>query len=154
MQRYSQQLVICSLLTSTFALSLPPLDSISQNSNHPIDLPMTPSLNLTAGRNHCTTLYGKDLSPVSCENAWDKVSRSTTPQTYRTQWHGKTQLPNIVIPIRFLSDDGLCAIDITNTKGRVGDISTGLEISQKARQLLDDCVYDKRRGGSITGFSK
>ena len=59
-------------------------------------------------------------------------------------------------PIRYLSDDGICAIDIQfhTGEGAIGDTSNGEIISWYAKTILRDCVAKEQRGGAIHGFSK
>ena len=56
-------------------------------------------------------------------------------------------------PIRYLSDDGVCAIDIQLDSGRE-DSSSSFVISWYAKKILDECVTGLGKGGSVRGFSK
>ena len=138
------------LLTSTFALSLPPPITISPNANNILKPPNTAIRNLTAGRTVCGSRYGTSLSEYSCQNAWLKIDRySSIPESFRPR-PTSSETP---LPIRYLSDDGMCAIDIVNTDGTSGDITTGMEIAQQAKLLVDRCVRWENKGGFINRFS-
>ena len=56
-------------------------------------------------------------------------------------------------PIRYLSDDGICAIDVQLASGR-DDSSSSFVISWYAKTILDACVTKLGKGGSVRGFSK
>ena len=157
MQRLLQTIPICSFLGTTVALSLPPSISISQN----MTALHAPSTNLTVpGSPYCSSYhYGHDLNLESCENAWEKISKSRVPQKYRKRPHG-TAKPikplDMALPVRYLSDDGICAIDIISKRvhGRdpPTDVATALQISGYAGLILDKCVHgEQNKGGSITG---
>lgn len=65
---------------------------------------------------------------------------------------------DVGLPTRFLSDDGLCAIDIRTKRAYeqalvYGDSAENVRISDAAHMLLDQCVLSLRQGGSVTGFS-
>lgn len=138
------------LLTSTFALSLPPPISIPPNAINILRPLNTAFRNLTAGRTICGSRYGTGLSEYSCRNAWLKIDRySVIPESFRP----RPTSSEIPLPIRILSDDGTCAIDIVNTEGISGDISTGMEIAQEAKLIIDVCVRGENKGGFISHFS-
>ena len=65
---------------------------------------------------------------------------------------------DIVVPIRYLSDDGLCAIDIRprerDTIPDPGDIARSVDISDVAHAIIEACVVKSARGGISSGFSK
>lgn len=138
------------LLTSTFALSLPPSITISPNANDILKPLNTAIGNLTAVRTVCRSRYGTSLSEDSCQNAWLKIDRyAFIPESFRLR-PTSSETP---LPIRYLSDDGMCAIDIVNTGGISGDITTGMKIAQQAKLLMDRCVRGENKGGYIDPFS-
>ncbi len=144
------EVVFFFLLTSTFALSLPPSISIPPNAINILKPLNTAFRNLTAGRPFCGSRYGTSLSEYSCQNAWLKINRhSVIPESFRS----RPTSSEIPLPVRILSDDGMCAIDIVNTEGVPGDISTGMEIAQQAKLLIDRCVREEHKGGFIDYFS-
>ena len=62
------------------------------------------------------------------------------------------------LPIRYLSDDGLCAIDIraiyrAESELFKGDWAKNIDVSEAARNVLG-CVLKRGVGGSISGFSE
>ena len=91
----------------------------------------------------------------SCLNAWNKIVPSTKPLIFG----GHSQHNRAVtVPLRYLSDDGLCAFDVVLVDGAIGDVANGLAISHAARSLFDVCAtprstrYKNGSGGSVTGF--
>lgn len=157
MRRSIQGLPVFFFLTSVFSVSLPPsLDlltpSISTLSN---STDSTNSLNGTLAnplyiKPYCTAYYGHDLSEPSCKNAWEKIDRSTKALFFRL----RQQKAGLLTPIRYLSDDGICAITIVLEPGAMGDVSNGLILSTCAKAILDECVGGLKKGGSIKNFSK
>ena len=91
------------------------------------------------------------MSEASCTNAWQKIDRSTTTHAFRPRGRGDRE--DFVTPIRYLSDDGICAIDVQLDTGR-GDSSSSFVISWYAKMILDECVIRLGKGGSVRGFSK
>ena len=155
MQLLVQAIAICSLLTFSIALSPPPWVSTSQNRT---TLNNAPSANLTTrSRPHCSGIYyGYDLNKESCENAWAKIDQSATSGTYHTRPRSTGEHvdpPDVVLPARYLSDDGVCAIDVKIKPGSTWDVTSGLEIAAQAGKILDSCLHRADIGGSITGFS-
>ena len=56
----------------------------------------------------------------------------------------------VALPIRFLSDDGRCAIDVSLSHD-FGDVSNGLAFLNAARRILQHCISNQR-GGYTSGF--
>lgn len=98
----------------------------------------------------CTAFHGRDLSESSCKNAWQKIPDSTQSQFFRPRKY----LAGLLTPIRYLSDDGACAIDIVLETGARGDISNWYSMSKYAKDILDKCVTRQQIGGSIRKFSE
>lgn len=96
--------------------------------------------------------YGYDLERQSCLDALLSIAPdSTTRHTYGARTRGNFE---VQLPYRFLSTDGLCAIDIEVVSGKSSDVSDWAEISEKAQQLVDRCVllvpnFRHTMGGSI-----
>ncbi|KAI4237916.1 MAG: hypothetical protein LQ349_001483 [Xanthoria aureola] len=117
-------------------------------------------LNLTAGPGEPTCssrMYGGNLKPASCKNAWDKIERSSVPRRSGVHSAPDRQSFDYLLPQRYLSDDGLCAIDVAIPQaqiaaGRRWDVATGLQLSNSARAVLESCVTDGR-GGVVGSFS-
>ena len=104
--------LLSSFAILTSALSLPPsLSLISSNSTSISNYNNQTLSNLTLDpRIFCSTVYGQDFKVASCRNALQKIPRSS--ESYRwVRVRTKQQAANqIVTPIRYLSDDGICAI--------------------------------------------
>ena len=148
--RHSVKAVFFFLLTSTFALSLLPPITISPDANNLFKPLSSAFRNLTAGGTVCMSRLGTGLSEVSCQNAWLKIDRhSSLPESFRQ----RPTSSNTPLPFRYLSDDGICAIDIVSSDGTSGDVSTGMEIAQQVNLLIDHCVRKKHKGGHINYFS-
>lgn len=101
---------------------------------------------------HCDAHYGSDLNPSSCGIAWRKIIRSKDKITFRSRRGIQTE--DTPVPFRYLSNDGLCAIDINLVPGVEEDTSDGEEISEQAGALLVGCAYKHKTGGAIQITSK
>lgn len=162
-QLYSLAIVVLIFICSVSALSLPPANLISNNSltyGSPPDLRSGRPARVP-GEPYCVkSVYGTDLILPSCDNAWTKIERSTESKRYVRGHFAGAQPSDFRVPLRYLSDDGRCAIDVElqkfpETGGRYGwDISTGRMISDKAEALLAACVRPKRIGGTVVKFSE
>ena len=53
------------------------------------------------------------------------------------------------ISLRWKADDGLCAIDITNKRDLIFDVSTGDELSRAASLVLGVCVQGPMQQGGV-----
>lgn len=99
--------------------------------------------------------YGSNLDIESCLQAWEKMPRSSISHTYTPRWH---QMPgNILLPLRYLSDDGACAIDVDQRTGSFAaevDVSTDDAIVAHTTELLEKCVRNRGFGGYVGGFSE
>lgn len=100
--------------------------------------------------------YGRGLDWQSCLTAWAKIPRTAKRTTYGA--HIYRGLKDVTAPYRYLSDDGLCAIDITlsiqTDLGSLGwDVTTGLGLSERAEALLRQCVV-VGLGGAIRDFCR
>ena len=147
--------IFLSLHVLTATLSLPPPTSLLQNST----AFYSPYANFTASNNlRCDSRwYGEDLSVVSCENAWKKISQSTASQVYRTRSNSAfapVKPPEIAMPVRYLSDDGVCAIDIKGnpTSRKIWDVASDRRISETAKLVLNECVIERKLGGSFASI--
>ena len=138
------------LLLSPFALGRLILPDTNLNPSNE-----TTSL-LLPGDAYCLgAVYGVDLNPDSCINAWEKMPRTLIPITYGS----RNQHLSISFPIRYQSDDGLCVIDLRAKHGDAaarGDVARSIDICDAARLVIDKCMRNPRRtasGGSTWGFS-
>lgn len=76
-----------------------------------------------------------------------KIGRSTSPVALRNRDQGPLT-GDVLLPVRYLSDDGLCAVDIITYLGNYAPQSTNsLNISQSAGAILAKCVYQSNVGG-------
>ena len=112
-------------------------------------------------RQSCSGLYfGAGLQSASCFQAWQQMPRSNFVQSYGGRPpRGERQLKDVELPLRYLSDDGLCAIDVNQKRhlvGREGDWTTDAVISDNAKLVLDHCVGQGAQGvgGMIKDFSQ
>lgn len=55
---------------------------------------------------------------------------------------------SIPLPFRYLSDDGLCAIDVRLRQGLAEGTTNGLAISEQAGAILVECVHVQKEGGT------
>ena len=154
-QMFSSSKGYIPLVLVTFAyaayLSLPiSIIQISNDTNIHLD---GTSSNLTEISPHCSSIYGSGFKVESCRNAWDKMDHSsTTPQEYaRRRFMTTRKKP---VPFRYLSDDGICAIDVDLKVRANDDFSTGRAISEYAKMILDQCVLSSRKGGRIKDFGE
>ncbi|KAL8753007.1 MAG: hypothetical protein Q9199_005355, partial [Rusavskia elegans] len=148
--------VLLTLSYSASAIETPPNPQIFQDDLYE-DLR---ALNLTAGPREMTcsrVMYGRDLKPASCKNAWDKIERSPVRKRYGVRKTPAKESFDYLLPERYLSDDGLCAIDISIPQaqiaaGRKWDVTTGLQMSDSASAILEQCVV-YGEGGVVGRFS-
>lgn len=150
-----------SVLSSFFyAHSLPPAQVVSRNLTLALDLSNTILSNVTLGEQSCRSHYGTELTLTSCTNAWKKIPRDSELYTYglRADFAAGAHL-DVGLPVRYLSDDGLCAIDIrakhvSEAQFATGDSARNIEVSEAAKVVLDLCVRIRHQGGTVTGFSQ
>ncbi|CAL8576828.1 hypothetical protein XPA_002693 [Xanthoria parietina] len=102
----------------------------------------------------------------SCYNAWEKM-HDDLPTATQQNLHFLARYVRpygpagtITTPIRWLSDDGTCAIDLKMEAERapsgqrdIGDDAYGNSILEAARHVLDTCVRGTNRGGWVKKFS-
>ena len=105
--------VLLSLNTLTNAVSLPPTLSLFQDpaNTSSSDFPGGLILDVTSkSEAMCNNVFGSSMENNSCRNAWEKIERTTEARVYRSR--DEAQARDISLPVRLLSDDGKCAIDI------------------------------------------
>ena len=158
MQSFLQGFQIFFCLTLGLSASLPPSLSLLRPSITALSNSTDPAVSLNGTvvtlpyiQPFCSMsrAHGFDMSEASCRNAWQKIDRSTNTQFFRPRRHNA----GLVTPIRFLSDDGICAIDVELKPSAIGDTSTWFIISSYAEVILDECVA-REKGGAIHDFSK
>lgn len=149
--------VLLTIIYPAFARDLPLTPELYQGDPY-YDLP-TLNLTIRPGEPICLPgRYGNDLKPVSCKNAWDKIDRSSFLKRFATRRRPEGQAFDSLTPLRYLSDDGVCAIDVIISPDHRGDVrgwdvTSGLTLSDKAWELLRQCVT-YGQGGSVSRFSK
>lgn len=99
--------------------------------------------------------FPSGLNLDNCANAWAKVDKSIQPYIYAER---PVQQGEIALPIRYLSDDGSCAIDVTfnpnpEESEERGDVANGIAISNAARAVILQCVGRTRSGGQKQDFT-
>lgn len=105
--------LLLNLITVAFSLSLNAPNAtetyISQNATPEKILNST-----TNARPYCTLAHGGNMPRDSCRAALSKIERNTERKNYRPRHRTNRPPPQseVPLPIRYLSDDGICAIDI------------------------------------------
>ena len=156
--------LVCSspdplLPTLVLPAPLSPPTNVSNASSVPVSTQGLMNSSLLAKPPECRgPRYGYNLEPQSCENAWRNIpTDSETILSFGSRSLGTYDVP---LPHRFLSEDGLCAVDVSGGKrgGFNVEHATWLEISQSAGLLVETCVsfrtrtgIQKRLGGIIIG---
>ncbi|KAG7009582.1 crossover junction endonuclease [Physcia stellaris] len=105
----------------------------------------------------CYSKYGSTLREESCLDALRSISSDS-----RVRLFGQTgDATQIELPIRFLSVDGQCAIDVELFHRRMGDVevSSWSAIREGARRIISRCVEkppegSRRRPGGIGGIHR
>lgn len=109
-----KSLFLFLLFSSTSTLSLPPpLSLIFPNSTSLNGYSNESFSNLTARTGViCSKVHGSDLSVDSCNNAWEKIARTHNSQRFIPRKTNPEMVTSddVLIPFRYLSDDGVCAI--------------------------------------------
>lgn len=151
------------LISSSYELSLP-----SRQVADPGLALETPGVfestfsNLTTRERHCNVAYGIALKVSSCTNAWKKMPRDNERSTYGLRTTDATGAAgahvDTKLPVRYLSDDGHCAIDIRVRRNyekdlRAGDSTTNIEVSEAAKSVIELCVLPDLMGGYSVDFS-
>lgn len=138
------------------ALLLPTAGSISNTGSSPNNYLEEVLLNSTPllrpGELRCNDQrFGRGLDKRSCWNAWDKMPRSSDQHNLYPRLSGRhTSVPTLSkLPIRYLSDDGLCAIDVRLLVGSNGNTTTDRVIAGAARSVLFECLETHGWGGQL-----
>lgn len=137
----------CLFFTLVSTLSISP--SISLQSSNTTG-------NLRLPKPICSTRYGHNLQIDSCRLALSEMDLSTDLKRYISR-HGSPQPlpPNLVLtPIRYLSDDGLCAIDVLLQPASDGDEASAHMLYHSAKSIIDDCVVGLGRSGIFQVVSR
>lgn len=95
-------------------------------------------------------LYGRNLNLASCQQIIRVMSSDTTLRTFGERGTGDYDAP---LPFRYLSHDGLCAIDLSHTAGFNFDTVTPAALREAAHLVVNVCVdAHPNQGGVITGL--
>ena len=101
-------------IASTSPFSLPPsLSLIVPNSSNLNSYTDGSFSNLTSKTGIvCSITQGKEMSIDSCNNAWEKIQPTSHSQRFlpRKTDAGEVTNDDVIMPLRYLSDDGICAI--------------------------------------------
>ena len=152
--------LIAALISSSIALSVPSSLVLAQdlsNSSFNVHGNDTNTATFRLGsRSMCRpSEFGHNLDLDSCEQALSKMPRSPIERYYAPR---SANYPGAVpLPLRYLSDDGACAIDILEIRrasaGAI-DMITEQSMAAQAGLLVDSCVRDRGQGGFVGSFSK
>lgn len=96
------------------------------------------------------SLYRRDINLASCVEAYHKITSYTSPRSFGERGTGDYDAP---LPYRYLSRDGLCAIDIAHASGIESDVIAPIDLKQAAEIIIRVCVSGKpSEGGLLTGL--
>ncbi|KAL8826311.1 MAG: hypothetical protein Q9191_003882 [Dirinaria sp. TL-2023a] len=127
-----------------------PLESQSAipnpDTNNILVLPPNTST-LTTGQISCSgRLYGRNFRLASCLQIYELMSADRGVRTFGQRGTGAYEAP---LPFRYLSADGLCAIDISHAAGVVSDSVAPGDLREAARVLINICVQGKPSEGGL-----
>ncbi|KAI4173471.1 MAG: hypothetical protein LQ348_006577 [Seirophora lacunosa] len=96
------------------------------------------------------TRYGRNLRLASCLQIWGIMSAYTVPRSFGERNTGDWDAP---LPFRYLSLDGLCAIDLSHAAGTLGDTIAPVDLKEAARLIIQICIaVEPNEGGLVTGL--
>ena len=96
--------------------------------------------------------YGRNLNRASCIQINNVMSSYELPRTFGERGTGYYEAN---LPFRYLSRDGLCAVDISHTQGVDSDEIAPADLKRAARYIIDVCVTGSpNEGGLVTGLGK
>ena len=135
--------------------SLPPVIQLT-NSTPAVTGPFeAASYNFTTGPASRPTIrcsrvdYGSNLNVHSCRNVLDKMGNSNEMKSYGPRYLRKHSEFQVTLPIRYLSDDGRCAVDVNfigSGSHNNGDVSSEFAIKTAAEEIMIRCVVGKAGG--------
>jgi len=88
------------------------------------------------------------LNVASCLNVLASIPSDDIVRTYGPRTLVTYEVP---LPHRWLSDDGLCAIDVDRSKSGFEDRASGADIYDAAKLLVDRCVINRSYTTSAIG---
>ncbi|KAL8986746.1 MAG: hypothetical protein Q9177_003986 [Variospora cf. flavescens] len=94
--------------------------------------------------------YGRNLRLASCVQVYRAMSSYTVPRSFGERFTGEWDAP---LPFRYLSHDGLCAIDLSHAAGVNGDIVAPVDLKEAASLIIRICIaVSPNQGGLVTGL--
>lgn len=90
--------------------------------------------------------FGRNLNVVSCTDALNSMSDFHLPRTFGERGEGDWDVP---LPFRFLSRDGLCAIDVSHKAGTLFDTIIPTVMKLNVEALLNICVKGTPNQGGV-----
>lgn len=94
--------------------------------------------------------YGRNLRLASCVQVYMTMSSYTVPRSFGERFTGEWDAP---LPFRYLSHDGLCAIDLSHAAGVNGDIVAPFDLKEAASLIIRVCIaVSPNQGGLVTGL--
>ncbi|KAL8712493.1 MAG: hypothetical protein Q9220_003341 [cf. Caloplaca sp. 1 TL-2023] len=131
----------------------PTLQTNSSSSQPSIPLNPAPSASeLIAAVVTCSAQRYNDIVIKSrCLEALATLPSNPNPRTYGAR--GQTSF-DVVLPQRYLSNDGRCAIDVNNVpRFGMGDVATDVQVKGAAESIVEKCVIrtGPQRSGEPVG---
>ena len=117
------------------------------------DLTLPNPSNLTGPLPECNgRLYGRNLRRTSCMQVYHAMASERFPVSFGERGTGVYDGP---LPFRYLSHDGLCAIDLAHVSGIMSDVIAPIDLKVAARLLISICVSQTpNEGGILTGLGQ
>ncbi|KAL8822339.1 MAG: hypothetical protein Q9191_006925 [Dirinaria sp. TL-2023a] len=91
-------------------------------------------------------IYGRNLNLASCYQVWRIMSSDGAMETYGQRGSGNWRAK---LPFRYVSSDGLCAIDISHSTRATHDQMRPGDLKNIVRVLIDVCVRGTPNQGGI-----
>lgn len=148
--------VIILFASSAVALLIPPPIVLSENLTVASSAADDRAANISVyDTTKCLPkFYGVDLNVQSCMSAVEKIPRTIDQSVYGTRGFPGI---SIMIPMRYQSDDSLCAITLRlrNRDGTGRDVTRSIDVADAAQAVIKKCAVPSRSksGGSAHGFS-
>ena len=112
--------------------------------------PSNTSTRITEKKISCGPQYGRNLNIKSCIQVHSAMSSSADPKTFGERGSGTFDAP---LPFRYLSHDGLCAIDLSHVAGVEFDTIAPNDLKIAAESIIAICIYGQPNiGGIATGL--
>lgn len=88
---------------------------------------------------------------MNCLTALSQINTFSYPLIFRPR--PPTHSSAVFLPMRYLSTNGRCVIDLFLKDGSPGDVSNGVGIYNAAHSVMQQCVT-RQMAGFATGFSE